>query len=154
MAEDELAAFRKCWKQELTSKTEEQPLVRAPSRDVPGHSGRRDSRNRYFEESRSPSQPEESGCTEDEGRAGAGGGKAAAESQDQPGYVSIAHSLLDGRTSPLLERLQEERTKRKRQYHQMTSVCRASLQQQQQQGKVKKEEELLDQLIQDLVRGG
>ncbi|XP_044051438.1 F-box/WD repeat-containing protein 8 isoform X2 [Siniperca chuatsi] len=157
MAEDELAAFRKSWKQELTSKKEEQRLVCAPSRsrDVPGQSGQRDLKNRYFEDNEacSPSKPEEGGCTEDVGCVG--GAKAAAESDNQPEYVSIASSLLDGRTSPLLGMIQEERTRRKRQYHNTTNVCSASLQQQQQQQqqpqrKVKKDKELLDQLIQDL----
>lgn len=31
--------------------------------------------------------------------------------------VSIAEALLGGRTGPLLERIQEERIRRKRQYH-------------------------------------
>lgn len=156
MAEDELAAFRNSWKQELTSKKEEQRLVFAPSPpcDVPCQSSQRDLKNRYFEDIKninkacSPSKPEEGGCTEDEGCIG--GGKAAAESEDQPKYVFIASSLLDGRTSPLLGRIQEERTRRKRQYQNTTNVCSASLQQQPQR-KVKKDEELLDQLIQDLV---
>ena len=159
MADDELAAFRERWKQEITSKSACAP---SPSRDAPGNSGRRHLKNRYFEDfenlnkSRSPSKPGEGGYAEDAGGAGEAGGKAAAESEDQPEYVSIASSLLDGRTSPLLERIQEERTRRKRQYHNRTSVCSGSPEQQQQQQqqprrKVKKDEELVDQLIQDLV---
>ncbi|KAG7490914.1 F-box/WD repeat-containing protein 8 [Solea senegalensis] len=156
MAGDELAAFRESWKQELTSKGE-QRLVAATSGDTSGQCDKKDLKNRYFEDfndlnnTGSPSVPEESGCNEEEGGSvgGRGEGEAAAESQDQPEYVSIARSLLDGRTSPLLDRIQEERTKRKRQYHSRTNVCYASLQQQP-QGKVKKEEELVDQLIQDL----
>ncbi|XP_070689118.1 F-box/WD repeat-containing protein 8 [Pempheris klunzingeri] len=147
MAEDELAVFRKRWKEELTSQKEDQRIVCAPSPScgVPGQSGQRDVKNRYFEEDVR---------TEDEGCGGGGGGgggreKAAPQAEDQPEYVSIAHSLLDGRTSPLLDRIQEERTKRKRQYHNMTNVCSTSLQQQQQR-EVKKEEALLDQLIEDL----
>uniref|UniRef100_A0AAQ4P152 F-box and WD repeat domain containing 8 n=1 Tax=Gasterosteus aculeatus aculeatus TaxID=481459 RepID=A0AAQ4P152_GASAC len=95
MAEDELAAFRERWKEELTTRVE------------------------------------------------GGGGRASAgsDSEDQPQYVSIARSLLDGRTSPLLDRIQEERSRRKRQYQSMTG---------QPKRKVKKDEELLDQLIQDL----
>eukprot|EP00064_Thunnus_orientalis_P003023 superscaffoldBa00000239_g3031 len=158
---DELAAFRECWKRELTSKKEEQRLVSAasPSRSTPAQSGHRDSKNRYFEDLKNPSKgqseacsPSKSaGCTEDEGRVGGGRGEAEAESEDQPEYVSIARSLLDGRTSPLLDRIQEERSRRKRQYHNMTDVCRASLQQQQQpQRKAKKDKELVEQLIQDL----
>uniref|UniRef100_A0A665TKD4 F-box/WD repeat-containing protein 8 n=1 Tax=Echeneis naucrates TaxID=173247 RepID=A0A665TKD4_ECHNA len=83
---------------------------------------------------------------------GAAGGVARPEqrlSEDQPQYVSIARSLLDGRTSPLLDRIQEERTRRKRQYHNRTNVCSASLQQQPER-KVKRHQELVDQLIQDL----
>lgn len=37
-----------------------------------------------------------------------------ARPKDQPQYVSIAEGLLDGRTSPLLDRIEEERTRRKR----------------------------------------
>ncbi|XP_029366423.1 F-box/WD repeat-containing protein 8 [Echeneis naucrates] len=154
MAEDDLDAFRERWKQELTSKKEEKPLVRAPSTPcgVAGLSGRADSKKRYFYNLKkpiSPPKPEEAGCTEEEGRAGGAGGEAAAESEDQPQYVSIARSLLDGRTSPLLDRIQEERTRRKRQYHNRTNVCSASLQQQPER-KVKRHQELVDQLIQDL----
>ncbi|XP_059192281.1 F-box/WD repeat-containing protein 8 [Centropristis striata] len=149
MAEDELAAFRERWKEELTSSKEKQGLVCAPSTSC-SHSGQKDLKNSYFEDLKnlncSSEKPEDTGCT-------AGGEEtAAAESEDQPEYVSIARSLLDGRTSPLLDRIEQERTRRKRQYHNTTNACRVSLQQQQQQPqrKVKKDEELLDQLIQDL----
>ncbi|XP_030271578.1 F-box/WD repeat-containing protein 8 [Sparus aurata] len=156
MAGEELAAFRERWKQELTSKTEGPVCASSHSGDS---SGQRDSsKNRYFEDSKqnlneacSPSKPGEGAHTEDEACvAGRGeGGKAAADSGNQPEYVSIAHSLLGGRTSPLLERIQEERTRRKRQYNSMTSACSASLQQHPQR-KVKKDVKLLDQLIHDL----
>uniref|UniRef100_A0AAQ5YC41 F-box/WD repeat-containing protein 8 n=1 Tax=Amphiprion ocellaris TaxID=80972 RepID=A0AAQ5YC41_AMPOC len=92
MAENELAAFRERWKQELTGKKDEKPLLvsaSTSSRDLP----------------------------EDVGERGD---------------------------------IEAERTRRKRHYHSMTNVCSASLQQQQPQRKVKKEEELVDQLIQDL----
>ncbi|XP_073322471.1 F-box/WD repeat-containing protein 8 [Pagrus major] len=157
MAGEELAAFRERWKQELTTKTDEQRPVCAPSHSG-GSSGQRGSKNRYFEDSKqnlnracNPSIPE-GACTEDEACVAARGegGKAAAESEDQPEYVAIAHSLLDGRTSPLLERIQEERTRRKRQYNSMTNVCSTSLQQQHPKRKVKKDVKLLDQLIHDL----
>uniref|UniRef100_A0A8C8G7S2 F-box/WD repeat-containing protein 8 n=1 Tax=Oncorhynchus tshawytscha TaxID=74940 RepID=A0A8C8G7S2_ONCTS len=69
--------------------------------------------------------------------------------EDQPEYVSIAEGLLDGRTSPLLERIQEERTRRKRQYHSLTSACNTSSQQQPQR-KINKGDKLVDQFIQDL----
>nr|XP_020492270.1 F-box/WD repeat-containing protein 8 [Labrus bergylta] len=155
MAEDELAAFRKSWEQELTGKQEEQRLNSAPLPpcDALGQSSKDDSKKGYFEnlksrnKTSSPSKPEEEGR-----RVGGGGGQAAAVSKDQPQYVSIAHGLLDGRTSPLLDRIQEERSRRKRQYHNITGGCRTSLQQQQQQQqrKLKKDRELVDQLIQDL----
>ncbi|KAI4821319.1 hypothetical protein KUCAC02_029257 [Chaenocephalus aceratus] len=93
MAEEELAAFRDSWKEELTSKNDEERLVCAPSSDVPSQS----------------------------------------DTEDQPEYVSIARSLLDGRTSPLLDRIQEERTRRKRQYQNTTNACSKSLQQKQKQ---------------------
>ncbi|KAM8886696.1 F-box/WD repeat-containing protein 8 isoform 1-T1 [Spinachia spinachia] len=147
MAEDELAAFRERWKEELTtSDGDERRLVRAPS-PPPGAHGQGDLKNRYFEkfesldEARGPSKEAGEGCTEAAPSAGS-------HSEDQPEYVSLARSLLDGRTSPLLDRIQEERARRKRQYQSMTGVCSASLQQPKRKGK--KEEELLDQLIQDL----
>lgn len=159
MAGGELAAFRERWKQELTSKKEEKLLVCAPSpsRSIPGLSGQRDLKNRYFEDSDNinkacnPSKSIEGDFIENEACVDGGGGKAATESEDQPEYVSIARSLLDGRTSPLLDRIEEERTRRKRQYQNMTGVCSASLQQLQPQTKTRKKEELVDQLIQDLV---
>ncbi|KAL3975431.1 hypothetical protein ACER0C_021317 [Sarotherodon galilaeus] len=153
MAENDLAAFRERWKRELSSKKGEQRLVCAPSssRDIDDQLGQRDLKN--LNKADSHSKPEEGGCAEHERGVRVGGKPAgvaaAAETEDQPQYVSIARSLLDGRTSPLLDRIQEERSRRKRQYHNMTNVCSASLQQQP-QGKVKKEEELVDQLIQDL----
>ncbi|XP_030594091.1 F-box/WD repeat-containing protein 8 [Archocentrus centrarchus] len=150
MAENELVAFRERWKQELSSKKREPrlPCVPSSSRDVRDQLGRRDLIN--LKKADSPSKPAEGGCTEEEGCVD-GGEKpaaAAAETEVQPQYVSIASSLLDGRTSPLLDRIQEERTRRKRLYDNMTNICSASFQQPQR--KVKKEEELVDQLIQDL----
>ncbi|CAB1442446.1 unnamed protein product [Pleuronectes platessa] len=155
MAGDELAVFRESWKQELTSKTGEQGTVDV----VPGQSGHRDSKNRYFEDLKnlnkacSPERDgraeEDEGCTAGGGGGGGGGGEAAAGSEEQPEYVSIARGLLDGRTGPLLNRIEEERTRRKRQFHSRTGFCSSAPKQQQQpQRKVKKE--LVDQLIQDL----
>uniref|UniRef100_A0A3P9IFX6 F-box/WD repeat-containing protein 8 n=1 Tax=Oryzias latipes TaxID=8090 RepID=A0A3P9IFX6_ORYLA len=130
MAEKELATFRERWKQELGYKKEEQRLGCAPSTSVVDaalQSSRGDaSKNRHLI------------CSEE-----------AAETEDQPLYVSIARGLLDGRTSPLLDRIQEERTRRKRLYHNMTDACSASLQQQK-QPKGRREEELVEQLIEDL----
>lgn len=151
MAENDLAVFRERWKRELSCKKGEQRLVCAPSssRDIDDQLGQRDLKN--LNKAGSYSKPEEGGCTEHVRVGGKPAAlAAAAETEDQPQYVSIASSLLDGRTSPLLDRIEEERSRRKRQYHNMTNVCSSSLQQQP-QGKVKKEEELVDQLIQDLV---
>ncbi|XP_074525702.1 F-box/WD repeat-containing protein 8 [Halichoeres trimaculatus] len=144
MSDDELAAFRKRWKQELSSKNEKQPLNCSSSH---GQSSKGDLQNRYFEDLENhshpsgPSKPEK----DEEGR-----GTDAAKSEDQPEYVSIARSLLDGRTSPLLDRIQEERSRRKRQYDEVTDVYRSSLQHQQQRSKIKEDKELVEQLIQDL----
>ncbi|KAF7656946.1 hypothetical protein LDENG_00034190 [Lucifuga dentata] len=162
MAEDELAAFRERWKHELTSKKKEQRLGGGPfsSGSVPGQQAEkeRSSKNRYFKDlCRNPNigeqkeacnslkSPEEGGCIEDEGCEE---GKAGKESEKQPEYVAIASSLLDGRTSPLLDRIQEERARRKRQYHNVTTnVCSVSLQH---QTRKKTSKGLVDQLIQDL----
>lgn len=164
MAEDELLAFREHWKQELgnASKKEERQFLsaRAHPGDFRGQPGHGDQEHRYFKDlcqdrnsteqrdESSPSTPERSSSIQD--TECDGGGKGEGKPEDQPEYVSIARSLLDGRTSPLLDRIQEERTRRKRQYHNMTNVCSLSLQQQTQR-KAKKGEKLVDQLIQDLV---
>ncbi|XP_061586516.1 F-box/WD repeat-containing protein 8 [Cololabis saira] len=151
MAEDSLSAFRERWKEELTSRKEEL-LVAAPSssREAPR---RKHNSNRTGESLKTRG----GGCGEDEeDEEGVGVGKpgeAATQSlseqtEEQPKYVSIARSLLNGRTSPLLGRIQEERTRRKRQYDNTTNACIASLQQR--EGKMKKEEELVAQLIEDL----
>ncbi|XP_068165993.1 F-box/WD repeat-containing protein 8 isoform X2 [Antennarius striatus] len=157
MAEDELETFRNRWEQELASKKEELRVARPP-REVRGQSGQGDIKNSYFEDSKQNpnevcgvSEPQECGCSASEGPLGGkGGGKAAAASEDQPEYVSIARSLLDGRTSPLLDRIREDRNRRKRHYHNMTDVCSTSVQQENPQRKTKKDDKLLDQLIQDL----
>lgn len=131
MADNDLVAFRERWKRELQSKAEEVACAPSSSRDLPDQSSRRD-----LKETNELVKPEE----------GDGG-----RSEDQPEYVSITRSLLDGRSSPLLDRIQEERTRRKRLYQNMTSACSASLQCQRKVMKKKEEEELVDQLIQDLV---
>uniref|UniRef100_A0A1A8IU05 F-box/WD repeat-containing protein 8 n=1 Tax=Nothobranchius kuhntae TaxID=321403 RepID=A0A1A8IU05_NOTKU len=124
MEENELAAFRERWKQELSGKNEDNRHVCAAS------SSR--------------------GVSNQLRKTGDGQGDET-DTKDQPEYVSIARSLLDGRTSPLLDRIQEERTRRKRLYHHITDACSASLQlQKQPERKQKKEEELVDQLIHDL----
>uniref|UniRef100_A0A8C6LMH3 F-box and WD repeat domain containing 8 n=1 Tax=Nothobranchius furzeri TaxID=105023 RepID=A0A8C6LMH3_NOTFU len=124
MEENELAAFRERWKQELSGKNED-------NRHVCAASSSRGVSNQL--------------------RKTGDGQRDETDTKDQPEYVSIARSLLDGRTSPLLDRIQEERTRRKRLYHHITDACSASLQlQKQPERKQKKEEELVDQLIHDL----
>ncbi|XP_041856579.1 F-box/WD repeat-containing protein 8 isoform X2 [Melanotaenia boesemani] len=150
MAESELATFRERWKHELKSKKEDQRLVcvASSSRHVSDNLGQRDLKD--TNESNHHLTQKETSYIEDEEFVGRKK-KTAVETDDQPEYVSIARSLLDGRTSPLLDRIQEERTRRKRLYQNMTDACSASLKQlRQPQKKVKKEEELVDQLIQDL----
>ena len=157
MAEDELSAFRKRWEEELKSKRT--VGLPSPAFDVPAWSVQRESKNRYFEDSKqtpneacSPLKPTQSCCDNDEGRAGGGGGgKAGTDCEYQPEYVSIAHGLLDGRTSPLLDRIQKERIRRKRHHLNTMSESSTVLEQQHPLRKVPKEEKLLDQFIQDLV---
>ncbi|XP_061134889.1 F-box/WD repeat-containing protein 8 [Syngnathus typhle] len=121
MAEDELSAFRDRWQRELYRAKEERrfSLVPSPSPSCEDASG-----------GQSESEPETSG---------------GAEGSD---YVSIARGLLGGRTSPLLNRLAEERSRRKKKYQEETSVCRESLKHPRK--KVQKEEQLVDRLILDL----
>ncbi|KAJ3603671.1 hypothetical protein NHX12_028415 [Muraenolepis orangiensis] len=125
MADEELLAFRKSWKRELTDKKE--VLNTNPAE----------------EEASSPSKTK----------------RLAESNSDEPQYVAIASGLLDGRTSPLLARIQEERTsrkkkeeekeekKKKRPYVSLTDTGRAGVLPQK---KASKDEKLLDQLIQDL----
>lgn len=156
MADDELVAFRKRWKEELELKKEHQRIVSVPRlpREAPAQPALRTAKNRYFIDSeqhsskaQSPSRAEEHGSLEDKD---AGGGLT--QSEDQPEYVSIASGLLDGRTSPLLDRIQKERTRRKRQHLGISSACNTNPQQDQPQKQVTKKEKLVDQFIQDLVR--
>lgn len=153
MADDELVAFRKRWKEELHHKKEHQRTVCVPplSREITDQTAQNKSTNRYFLDSEQHSSktdsPEESGISGDKGRACG----EVEQSADQPEYVSIASGLLDGRTSPLLDRIQKERTLRKRQHQSTTSACDTVLQQDHPQKKVTKNEKLVDQFIQDLV---
>lgn len=151
MADDELVAFRKRWKEELEHKKEHQRIVSISSlpREVPGQSAQRTAKNRYFIDSEqhsskahSPLRAEESGSSDNKDAGG-----ELEHSEDQPEYVSIASGLLDGRTSPLLDRIQKER---KRQYHSITSACNTTKQDHPPK-KVTKNKKLVDQFIQDLV---
>lgn len=134
--EDELSDFRKRWKQELEKKTW---LKNDSAVGYFGHCSKAEGVN---EQRR--------------GRAGesrhAEGSKRLEEGcKDQPQYVSIAEGLLDGRSSPLLARMEEERMRRKRR-------CERGDEQQQQllsaphtQSQRRAHLTLLDQFIQDLV---
>ncbi|CAL8295831.1 F-box/WD repeat-containing protein 8 [Gadus morhua] len=126
MADDELLAFRKSWKRELTDKNEDKTQTVRIETAICSKSKSTSTLN----------------------QGGEGDAKCVAESNDEPKYVSIASGLLDGRTSPLLERIQEERTRRKRQYHRTTDTYRVSSQHPQK--KASKGEKLVDLLIQDL----
>ncbi|XP_056144265.1 F-box/WD repeat-containing protein 8 [Lampris incognitus] len=155
MAEEQLVAFRERWREEIADrrKEEHKPF---PESSSDGQPGQGEPQHRYFEDFRPNADPTgrqkaAEGGRFVEGSECDGGEKSAAKPPEEPEYVSIASSLLDGRTSPLLERIREERTRRKRQYHNVTHVCSTTSQQQQQQQKqVKKDEELVDQLILDL----
>lgn len=153
MADNELVAFRKRWKEELELKKEHQQLACVPplSRDVPAHSAQKESKNRYFVDSEQHSSKALSPLTPEESDKGRVGGEVE-QSEDQPEYVSIARGLLDGRTSPLLDRIQKEKTRKKRQYHSINTACNTILQQDYPLKKVTKNEKLVDQFIQDLVR--
>uniref|UniRef100_A0A6Q2ZII2 F-box/WD repeat-containing protein 8 n=1 Tax=Esox lucius TaxID=8010 RepID=A0A6Q2ZII2_ESOLU len=150
MAENELLAFRECWKQELTHKIKEDS-----SSNVTGQTSREDSKlKRYFEDfgqNRSLLKIRHDAALQGRIKGGNEAVLSAGKPQkeDKPEYVSIAEGLLDGRTSPLLERMQEERSRRKRQYHSLTNACSTSLQQQPQR-KINKGDKLVDQFIQDL----
>ncbi|KAL6465227.1 hypothetical protein MHYP_G00253600 [Metynnis hypsauchen] len=125
MEDDDLLAFREQWKKELEGATE----VKKESWDGrPGLSGVNGGRS---------------------GHSGDAGGKAGdargLKNAEEPQYVSIAAGLLDGRSSPLLERIAEERTRRKRRCEgggKEEQECSGPLQ--------RRRSTLIDQLIQDL----
>lgn len=113
--EDELSDFRKRWKHELEKKTR---LKDDSDVGYFGHYSKADGIN----EQRSGHAGESGKKPRDvEGSKGLQEG-----CKDQPQYVSIAEGLLDGRSSPLLARMEEERMRRKRR-------CERGEQQQQQQ---------------------
>lgn len=148
MAENELDSFRKRWRDELKNQRKGQRPVSASSSSCAAASGPdRDQGKSYFDDSKEKDEHTvKSSCTEDER------GTGHWRDSEQPDYVSIAHSLLDGRTSPLLDRIQEEKTRRKRKLHHNTnSVHETQQQEEPPHRKDKTTEKLLDQLIQDLV---
>uniref|UniRef100_A0AAY5ELV7 F-box/WD repeat-containing protein 8 n=1 Tax=Electrophorus electricus TaxID=8005 RepID=A0AAY5ELV7_ELEEL len=110
MEEDELLAFREQWKEELEKKTEQHRNV---SSDV-GAQLKKNNKCGYFGHSNITNANDQQIC----GRNVVSGKKHIRDSvKDQPQYVSIAAGLLGGRTSPLLDRIEEERARRKRRLH-------------------------------------
>lgn len=134
--EDELSKFRKRWKHELEKKTEVKNV---------GYFGHRSEAD--------GADGQGSGHAGESGKkpGGAEGSTRLKEDcKDQPQYVSIAEGLLDGRSSPLLARMEEERMRRKRRCE------RGDGEQQQQhlsavQTQRRAHLTLIDQFIQDLV---
>lgn len=148
MAEDDLTKFRKRWTEELKTRRKEQRADFALSSSWATASGSdQDQKSSYFDDSQ-----ENSTEAEDEPRVNEEPGKEHWRDSEQPNYVCIAHGLLDGRTSPLLDRIEEEKTKRKRKFdHNLNSVKETQRQYEPPHRKDKKAGKLLDQLIQDLV---
>ncbi|XP_067295606.1 F-box/WD repeat-containing protein 8 [Pseudorasbora parva] len=127
MEEDELLAFRERWKQELTKNT------KTSGKDKEGYFGHhsKDSSSvhqstNFWEKQSNASQ------------------QTQPTSKDQPEYVSIAEGLLDGRSSPLLDRIEQERTRRKRAPDSDALNTHAPPK------KENKDQKLLEQFLQDL----
>uniref|UniRef100_A0AAY4BRX4 F-box domain-containing protein n=1 Tax=Denticeps clupeoides TaxID=299321 RepID=A0AAY4BRX4_9TELE len=150
MAGDELFAFRERWKHELEKKT------KTPRTDSGGFARPRSLQSSKDDEAtgskeRNEAQncpPASKTATDFDGRHSAReeGDAPACRSEDaEPQYVSM-ESLLDGRTSPLLDRIQEEKVRRKRQYDALNSHGHKL----QPQKKPNKKDKLVDQFIQDL----
>ncbi|XP_060763432.1 F-box/WD repeat-containing protein 8 isoform X2 [Neoarius graeffei] len=125
--ENELSDFRKRWKQELEKKT---GLRSASSKAEVNNERRR-------------------------GRAGEAGDAEGSERLEdggeapQPQCVSIAEGLLDGRSSPLLARMEEERMRRKRRCERGEEPQQLSAPHAQSDRRARLT--LLDQFIHDLV---
>lgn len=158
MAEDELDTFRKRWREELKSQRKGQGAVSAStsSRAAVSGSDQDQVKSSYFDDSKpnctKADHTVKSGCTEGERRVSKERGRGQWRDSEQPDYVCIAHGLLDGRTSPLLDRIEEEKTRRKRKlHHNINSVHETQLQEEPPHRKDKTAEKLLDQLILDLV---
>lgn len=100
--DDELSNFRQRWKQELERKS------RVESEGAVGYFGHCSKADGTDDEQRR-------GHAAESGRKPGGvEGSKRVQCKDQPQYVSIAEGLLDGRSSPLLARMEEERMRRKR----------------------------------------
>ncbi|KAK7164057.1 hypothetical protein R3I94_002700 [Phoxinus phoxinus] len=122
MEEDELLAFREHWKQELEKNTDKEGYFGDLSKDSsPVHQS-----TSFWEKQSNASQ------------------QTQPTSKEQPEYVSIAEGLLDGRSSPLLDRIEQERTRRKRAPGSDALNTRAPPK------KENKRQKLLEQFLQDL----
>ncbi|XP_058231586.1 F-box/WD repeat-containing protein 8 isoform X2 [Hemibagrus wyckioides] len=130
--EDELSDFRKRWKQELEKKTR---LNNDSAVGYFGHCSQADGINHAGGSGRKRRDVEGSKCLEE-------------GCNDQPQYVSIAEGLLDGRSSPLLARMEEERMRRKRRCERGDDQQQISSAPQTQR---RPHLPLIDQFIQDLV---
>lgn len=97
MEENELSTFRERWKQELKKNS------KTSCKDKEGYFGHPSKDSSSLHQSASFWEKQSN---------------AAQQSQptpkDQPQYVSIAEGLLDGRSSPLLDRIEQERTRKRR----------------------------------------
>ncbi|KAI1901040.1 hypothetical protein AGOR_G00056050 [Albula goreensis] len=174
---DELRAFREQWKKEIGRTSIIQQIgvenITKGSHEKFTHEN---TKNRYFVDQQYDtvhlgkrkervSESHGSSCFSEERRRSApketeGGASSdplavqpsvdQGKAKDQPEYVSIAEDLLDGRTSPLRDRIQVERTRRKRQFDIVTSVNRRTTTQERPPCKVTREETLIDRLIEDL----
>lgn len=128
MEEDELSTFRERWKQELTKNTE------TSNKDNEGYFGHPSKDSLSLHQSTSFWEKQSSSSQQTQ-----------PTSKDQPQYVSIAEGLLDGRSSPLLDRIEQERTRRKR------APWSEALNSDAPPRKVNKCQKLLEQFLQDLV---
>lgn len=123
MGEDELLAFRERWKQELEKNTDKERYFGHLSKD----SSSVHQSTSFWEKQSNASQ------------------QTQPASKEQPEYVSIAEGLLDGRSSPLLDRIEQERTRRKRAPDSDALNTHAP------HKKENKRQKLLEQFLQDLV---
>ncbi|KAL1273767.1 hypothetical protein QQF64_026581 [Cirrhinus molitorella] len=125
--EDELSAFREQWQQELKTNT------KTPCKDKKGYFGHHSKESSSLHQSASFWEKQSSASQQSQPTP-----------KDQPQYVSIAEGLLDGRSSPLLDRIEQERTRKKRAPDSEALNTDAPPQ------KVNKGQKLLEQFLQDL----
>ncbi|KAL0194012.1 hypothetical protein M9458_012308, partial [Cirrhinus mrigala] len=125
--EDELSAFREEWKQELKTNT------KTSSKDKEGYFGHPSKDGSALQQSTSFWEKQSNASHQSQPTP-----------KDQPQYVSIAEGLLDGRSSPLLDRIEQERTRRKRAPESEALNTDAPPK------KVNKCQKLLEQFLQDL----